>query len=90
MRRNTIVVPLQADEGHKVHWVDIATFLSCHLLSRYLVVGVSTYIYAFLGIILVLGGGSILIYCHQQRQAQRFVGHDNANNNMQRHSLLDR
>lgn len=38
---------------------------------------------------LSVGVGSILVYCCHQRRVRRFVEHDNLNNNMQRHSLVD-
>lgn len=50
---------------------------------------VALYIYIFLGVMLAIGVGSILVYCFHQRRVRRFVEHDNMNNNMQRHSLVD-
>ncbi|GLD92579.1 hypothetical protein PINS_up001138 [Pythium insidiosum] len=51
--------------------------------------GVAYYIYIFLGAMFAVALGSLLIYCYHQRRIQRFVEHDNMNNNMQRHSLVD-
>ncbi|TMW66077.1 hypothetical protein Poli38472_003842 [Pythium oligandrum] len=50
---------------------------------------VGYYIYIFLGAIVAVALGSILIYCYHQRRLRRFVENDNINNNMQRHSLVD-
>ncbi|KAJ0410717.1 hypothetical protein ATCC90586_008302 [Pythium insidiosum] len=50
---------------------------------------VAYYIYIFLGAMFAVALGSLLIYCYHQRRIQRFVEHDNMNNNMQRHSLVD-
>ncbi|GAB9474626.1 Hect e3 ubiquitin ligase [Globisporangium polare] len=47
------------------------------------------YIYVFLGVMLSVGVGSVAVYCYHQRRVRRFVEHDNMNNNMQRHSLVD-
>lgn len=52
--------------------------------------GIAYYIYIFLGVMLSVGVGSMAIYCYHQRRVRRFVEHDNMNNNMQRHSLVDR
>lgn len=51
---------------------------------------VSFYVYIFLGVIAGLAAVSILGYCVHQRRARRFAQRDNTNNNMQRHSLIDR
>ncbi|TYZ68530.1 hypothetical protein PybrP1_000154 [[Pythium] brassicae (nom. inval.)] len=50
---------------------------------------VTFYIYIFLGVMISVGVGSVLVYCCHQRRVRRFVEHDNMNNNMQRHSLID-
>lgn len=47
------------------------------------------YIYVFLGGMALIGLVSFIVYCYHQRRLQRFVEHDNINNNMQRHSLVD-
>ncbi|DAZ93420.1 TPA: hypothetical protein N0F65_000071 [Lagenidium giganteum] len=47
------------------------------------------YIYIFLGAMVAVGIGSLLIYCYHQRRIRRYVENDNMNNNMQRHSLVD-
>ncbi|ETP44797.1 hypothetical protein F442_08675 [Phytophthora nicotianae P10297] len=47
------------------------------------------YLYVFLGVVIALAGGSVMLYCLHQRRMQRFEHHDNANNNMQRHLLED-
>lgn len=52
--------------------------------------GIAYYIYIFLGVMLSVGLGSMAVYCYHQRRVRRFVEHDNMNNNMQRHSLVDR
>lgn len=46
--------------------------------------------YVFLSVMVVIGFGSVAVYCYHRRRIQRFVDHDNMNNNMQRHSLVDR
>lgn len=43
-----------------------------------------------MGVMLTVGVGSMAVYCYHQRRIRRFVEHDNMNNNMQRHSLVDR
>ncbi|OQR81711.1 HECT E3 ubiquitin ligase, partial [Thraustotheca clavata] len=47
------------------------------------------YIYIFLGAMVFVGVMSLFAYCYHQRRLQRYVEHDNLNNNMQRHSLID-
>jgi hypothetical protein len=51
---------------------------------------VSYYVYIFLGVLAGLAAVSILVYCIHQRRVHRFTQRDNNNNNMQRHSLIDR
>lgn len=53
-------------------------------------VGNTLYVYVFLSVMVVIGFGSVAVYCYHRRRIQRFVDHDNMNNNMQRHSLVDR
>ncbi|KAE9015602.1 hypothetical protein PR003_g15581 [Phytophthora rubi] len=47
------------------------------------------YMYVFLGVVVALAGGSVLLYCVHQRRLERFEQEDNLNNNMQRHLLED-
>ncbi|KAG3098656.1 hypothetical protein PI125_g15270 [Phytophthora idaei] len=47
------------------------------------------YLYVFLGVVIALAGGSVMLYCLHQRRMQQFEQSDNANNNMQRHLLED-
>ncbi|KAG6621933.1 HECT E3 ubiquitin ligase [Phytophthora cinnamomi] len=47
------------------------------------------YMYVFLGVVMALAGGSMLLYCVHQRRLERFEHDDNLNNNMQRHLLED-
>ena len=53
-------------------------------------VDLAVYIYIFLGGMALVGIVSLVVYCYHQRRLQRYVEHDNRNNNMQRHSLVDR
>lgn len=53
-------------------------------------IDVSYYVYIFLGVLAGLVVLSILGYCIHQRRVHRFAQRDNTNNNMQRHSLIDR
>lgn len=64
---------------------------SIKLLTTYVCsVGNTLYVYVFLSVMVVIGFGSVAVYCYHRRRIQRFVDHDNMNNNMQRHSLVDR
>ncbi|OWZ04868.1 HECT E3 ubiquitin ligase [Phytophthora megakarya] len=51
--------------------------------------GIEFYLYVFLGVVVALAGGALMLYCVHQRRLQQFVHDDNANNNMQRHLLED-
>lgn len=50
----------------------------------------SYYVYIFLGVLAGLAVVSSMGYCIHQRRVHRFAQRDNNNNNMQRHSLIDR
>ncbi|RHY17240.1 hypothetical protein DYB37_006914 [Aphanomyces astaci] len=52
--------------------------------------GLAVYIYIFLGAMVFVGMLSLLAYCYHQRRIARYLETDNMNNNMQRHSLIDR
>ena len=64
--------------------------VQCTPLNRQCCTDLAVYIYIFLGGMALVGLISLLVYCYHQRRLQRYVEHDNLNNNMQRHSLVDR
>ncbi|KAG1690645.1 hypothetical protein DVH05_027908 [Phytophthora capsici] len=55
----------------------------------FLETGVEFYLYVFLGVVIALAGGSLMLYCFHQRRLRHFVNNDNANNNIQRYLLED-
>ncbi|RMX67786.1 hypothetical protein DD238_000466 [Peronospora effusa] len=50
---------------------------------------IRSYVYMFLGVVVLLTGRFMLFYCISQRRLQQLEQHDNIHNNMQRHLLKD-
>ncbi|CAH0484391.1 unnamed protein product [Peronospora farinosa] len=50
---------------------------------------IQSYVYVFLGVVVLLTGRFMLFYCISQRRLQQLEQYDNIHNNMQRHLLED-
>ncbi|KAL3663968.1 hypothetical protein V7S43_010856 [Phytophthora oleae] len=92
MVQNVGVTPLTGIDtiiASSASWDGSTGHVNLRDLSSHQRQSIEFYLYVFLGVVIALAGGSLMLYCFHQRRLQHFVNDDNANNNMQRHLLED-